>query len=639
MYQNIFSTLILSTITVVAMTTTTLAEPQTELAAQQADVDPTSLDPEGSLSPLPDTSGDTGVAELPGADLIIGSIPNIWNWTTQGAVEGMRAYSASLTVCNIGTQPLDWFVGPNVRHPVAGQNMFRLSNGRFEQIGQSWLKHEYCALQQNICSSPACQPACGGCCSRLGAGCSTSGSANRFGSYSNLGPKSEINPHLGTNLGMYAFSNGHPSLRGRLIVAHDDLDPDLNPGAIYFAEGQYIAQDDAQSGDMSGDNNNASYRKVNVNPTSYFISGSGATMRERPAIHAWQAEDPQVEIINIDIPDEGRLILAYRVTDNGDGTWSYEYAMQNLNSDRAVRSFSISTHFASILSNRGFHDVDYHSGEIYDLTDWPITVDDESITWKTNSFAANENANALRWGTLYNFRFDADSAPVAGQAEIGIFKPGGPMTVSAEVFVPSEILCPTPALLAGESGISFADRAFDGFVDGRMESDNGTDLNLGLTSFTLQFNTPIENTDGSPLSTSAFTLSDSAGTSPSVTSISTEDERIVTVHFSEVIHVGEWTTLGISTRSICGQETMTTQIEVGFLPGDLDNNRRAEPLDLLRLRQALTAPVADPLEGVLEDHYDVDRNGSIQPLDLLRWRQLWFGQGNATQAWQGVFLP
>jgi hypothetical protein len=25
-------------------------------------------------------------------------------------------------------------------------------------------------------------------------------------------------------------------------------------------------------------------------------------------------------------------------------------------------------------------------------------------------------------------------------------------------------------------------------------------------------------------------------------------------------------------------------------------------------------------------------------LDLLRWRQLWFGQGNASQAWEGESL-
>jgi hypothetical protein len=40
--------------------------------------------------------------------------------------------------------------------------MYRYLNGSFQQIGQSWLKHGFCALQQSICAS--CAPFCGGCC-------------------------------------------------------------------------------------------------------------------------------------------------------------------------------------------------------------------------------------------------------------------------------------------------------------------------------------------------------------------------------------------------------------------------------------------------------------------------------------------
>ena len=34
-------------------------------------------------------------------------------------------------------------------------------------------------------------------------------------------------------------------------------------------------------------------------------------------------------------------------------------------------------------------------------------------TWSTQTYDQNENANALRWGTMYNFWFDADAPPVA----------------------------------------------------------------------------------------------------------------------------------------------------------------------------------------------------------------------------------
>src|SRR6266487_4170501 len=50
------------------------------------------------------------------------------------------------TSCNNGEQPVDWFQLPNTDHPVVPQNLYRMSGGadnteRFEQIGQSWLKH------------------------------------------------------------------------------------------------------------------------------------------------------------------------------------------------------------------------------------------------------------------------------------------------------------------------------------------------------------------------------------------------------------------------------------------------------------------------------------------------------------------
>ncbi len=76
------------------------------------------------------------------------------------------------------------------------------------------------------------------------------------------------------------------------------------------------------------------------------------------------------------------------------------------------------------IENIGFHDVDYHSGEIYDLTDWPGVVTDGSITWATDAYADNENANALRFDTLYNFYFDADAGPDATTVTLGLFKPG-----------------------------------------------------------------------------------------------------------------------------------------------------------------------------------------------------------------------
>jgi hypothetical protein len=119
--------------------------------------------------------------------------------------------------------------------------------------------------------------------------------------------------------------------------------------------------------------------------------------------------------------------------------------------------------------NIGFHDILYHSGEPYDDTDWTATVERgdgrNSITWQTSTFAENPDGNALRWGTLYNFRFDADFPPAITTATLGLFKPGSPDHYTTKVTGPdrcgddfcespeSEDDCPADCLGAAGSGV------------------------------------------------------------------------------------------------------------------------------------------------------------------------------------------
>ena len=42
----------------------------------------------------------------------------------------------------------------------------------------------------------------------------------------------------------------------------------------------------------------------------------------------------------------------------------------------------------------------------YSSTAWTPTQTSSALTWTSETFAQNQNANAIRWGTLYNFRFD-----------------------------------------------------------------------------------------------------------------------------------------------------------------------------------------------------------------------------------------
>ena len=52
-----------------------------------------------------------------------------------------------------------------------------------------------------------------------------------------------------------------------------------------------------------------------------------------------------------------------------------------------------------------------------------------ALTWNCETFDQNQNANAIRWGTLYNFRFDSDRPSESTAKQLRFFKTGSPVTV------------------------------------------------------------------------------------------------------------------------------------------------------------------------------------------------------------------
>ncbi len=378
-------------------------------------------------------------------DVIVGDLNGISSYGTDGS--GIYAYSVGTTSCNIGSVPLLWISG-TPDHPVIGQSMYRYKDGQFEHLGQSWLKHGFFALQGSLCGS--CSPNPDG--SALGVGCSDPYTSGRNGSQGGLGPKSEVNASNGS----FSYPPSNPlygaTIGRRVQVAGTDLDPALNPGATYVAEAQYVTPDDASAGNGW---NNASWEYLNINSSPpYNASLTGGTVQQEAAIFAWQDIDPSVTIVPIDV--DGRIYLGYRVTDNGDGTWHYEYAIHNVNSHQSVRSFAVPVDSGVGLAGMGFHDVAYHSNEPYSGADWPFAHDGVTASWETESFGSNPNANALRWGTLYNFRFDADTAPEPGTVTLGMFRPGTPTTVTVAASIPGP-----GSGIAGPNGLSCSELNHD----------------------------------------------------------------------------------------------------------------------------------------------------------------------------------
>jgi hypothetical protein len=381
--------------------------------------------------------GDGGTSDTQaGPDVIVGSIPDVTKYganTVNGTV--IMAYAFGSTSCNLGTQELDWYAGTS-NHPVIPQNAYRIKNGRIEQIGVGWMKHGFCALQENLCAT--CTPAGSGCPSLLGVGCSDPYTASLNGSQGDLGPRYEVNPSTGAfpatgSTTWPSIPSGQSTIGRRVQIKADDLNPSLNAGAVYLAECQYVHPQDAAYGN---DNNNASYRQFTVGTLSggaYNISLAGSTYLQRPAIYYWPAVSQTAVINQTDAPD-GRYLLGSNATQNQDGTWHYEIAVYNMNSDAAADSVTINVPYNVTVTNAGFKDVAYHSGEPYNSTDWNITVAPGQVKWKcTETFAQNPNANALRWATLYNFWFDATTGPTTGQAALGMFKTGGTIFGAAKV--------------------------------------------------------------------------------------------------------------------------------------------------------------------------------------------------------------
>jgi hypothetical protein len=362
-----------------------------------------------------------------GPDVIVGDLMDITNFNSNGGIE---AFCVGTTSCNIGDTNLLWIANNN-QHPVIGQNLFRLKAGRFEHIGQSWLKHGFTALTQNLCGC-GCSGQGGAV---LGVGCSDPYCCGLNGDQSGLGPKSQVNAWTGFFVYPHDTSTGN-SIYKRLQVKISDIDPAMNGGGSYFVEGHYVTPDDAAAGNQD---NNASYRAVNITGggSAWSVSLTGTTKREQPGIRAWQDTDATVTETDIRVPEEGLLILAAKANDLGNGFWHYEYALQNLNSDRSVGFFSVPVAPGATVQNIGFHDVDYHSGEPYSLDDWPGENTGDSIRWATTPYNVNPNANALRWGTLYNFRFDVNFAPATGVVTLGLFKPSMPSELTASTVVPA----------------------------------------------------------------------------------------------------------------------------------------------------------------------------------------------------------
>ena len=384
---------------------------------------------------------------VPGPDVIVGDLSGLAQFgSSSGTQVGLAVGTDS---CNFGTVDLHWFQNPANDHPVIPQNLYRMSGGvnnndRFEQVGQSNVKHAFTALTNNICSL-GCNGVGG---ANLGSGCSDPYGAG-LNSGPSLGSRAWINPFTGA----YPRNDGstpnndhtghtHTGPSHRILVEIADLSTTNNPGATYFTESQYITPHEyvwcqANPGQCNM-YNNVSYRQYSVSGTGspFSFTAVGSTQRTHPAVDAWSGATHVP--IEPERGNDGIGQVVYKVTQVSPTLWHYEYALYNQNLDRGFQSFSVPIGVGVTITNVGFHappqqpawNADGTVGNSgFSVTPWSSTQTNNSMIWTTETFAANTNANAIRWGTLYNFRFDADKPPATMYANVGFYKVAGSVNV------------------------------------------------------------------------------------------------------------------------------------------------------------------------------------------------------------------
>ena len=587
------------------------------IGATMQPVEITRLDENGDVksATLP-ALNQPGVGTVPGPDVIIGELIGLVQSQT-GSVGGRVGLALGTDACNKGTIDVDWFALPSNDHPFIPQNVYRRSGGadntqRFEQIGQSWGKHAFTAASSNTCGF-GCNGIGG---SHLGSGCSDAYGAGLNGSQTGIGSRAWVNPFTGNFPGSTANNHSghvHDVTSHRILVDVNDLNTTLNTGATYFAEAQYVVPHEytwcqSHPGQCNM-YNNASYRQYSVTGINqpFSFTSAGPSVREQPAINAWTGAT--INTIEPVPGVDGFGLLGFKVTNPSAGVWHYEYAVYNQNLDRAIQSVSVPLGCGIMVNNLGFHAPlnppgfanDGTLGDTgYSNAAWTSNQTCSALSWSSETFAQNQNANAIRFGTLYNFRFDSNSPPQATNATIGFFKTGAPITVAIQG--PSPGTC-TPVQLTdavsrkthGAAGTFDVELPLTGSVGIECRSGGAGGNHTFVFTFTnnvVSGNATVTTGTGF---VSSFTFS---GNTMTVNLTGVSDVQQITVTLSNV-------------TDCFGSVLPNTPVSAAMLIGDTTANRTVNASDVAQVKGQVGVPVSTS-----NFREDVTVNGSINASDV-----------------------
>jgi hypothetical protein len=371
---------------------------------------------------------------------------------------GEAGFMVGHSWCNGGSVNLPWLSqsgGVMVdSYPRMAFLLARESGGRMVQVsGKSYCKHSPFAF--NFTSGP-CAPCNAGSGAFFYVGCSdTYGSGTNASQYS-LGPTDEIDPWLGTwNPSGSYFDRGDPpvtgaaaidsvrSLTSTQVAAFDVVknrmvvrESELIAGATYYGQVHAMVQGEP----AAARGNNLANRQVTITGSggnwSAATSGSSQT---GSVLTRWQGA---TNGIGGNGNDDGRFLVAVKVTGPVGGMWHYEYAVHNLDNNRGGASFRVPLAAGATVQNPGFRDIDADP-----LDDWAFSQTSTEI-----AFTA-VGTNALDWNTIYNCWFDCSIPPGAGAMTIDEARVGsGALSVQVPADVPSGLAYATKVSVGANCG-------------------------------------------------------------------------------------------------------------------------------------------------------------------------------------------
>jgi len=340
-----------------------------------------------------------------------------------------------------------WPYIPEDQHPYLVWNMYRIHDGRIEQIGASGVKHAFFTININ------CTINCGSG-NVLWPGCEDVYGTGTNNSNSNQGPRYDINPASGLFTSSPSFfdpgnagsqTNTSSSFENRMMINDADLQVS---GADYFLDAWYVVMHDVDIWNSMG------YHSLNPNESGgLWTFGPLGPFSKGPPISEWVPEgttDPLASHVAITVPSQtptatypdnlpqGHLRVLARATEVSAGRWRYNYAIQNFDFDRDIDEVRI-----PLPAGAGLFDTFFGA---------PVTDGHQTLDWSVQRIGdelvftappptprpppAPAASNALTWFSLFNFELETDVPPIETSLSLGVAEAGSPAELTAVAVAP-----------------------------------------------------------------------------------------------------------------------------------------------------------------------------------------------------------